>query len=211
MTPEEFLKSGIKTPDDLIGKARSVAQIFCAKAKSNDIAPIRLLFYGQPGIGKSAVCRLIANTLSVHPYMIHHVSAGQLSVEKIREWMEGFQYVNEAWGVFWIEEVDAVNPAVEVLLLQFLDELPTRNAVLVTSNEQMSGISGRFTSRCKAIRFAKPSVDEVETFLMDRWPELKETAREIAESNNGDVRASLNDAQMALDVDRYTDKPKEAT
>jgi DNA polymerase III delta prime subunit len=92
-------------------------------------------------------------------------------------------------------------------LLQFLDELSDRHAVLVTSNEQMSGISQRFQSRTQAIKFEKPSVDDVEEFLRSRWSELGDAAREIAEANNGDVRASLNDSQMHLDVEKYSKKP----
>jgi replication-associated recombination protein RarA len=203
MTPEEFIKNGPKVPDDLIGKARNVARVFYARAKKGSVLPIKLLCYGKPGIGKSAVCKIIANALASHPSTIRHISAGQVTAEQVREWMAGFHYHYDAWQVFWIEEVDAVNPAVEVMLLQFLDELPDRHAVLATSNEQMSGISQRFQSRCHAIRFEPPSVDIVADFLQKRWPELGITACEIAEANAGDVRASLNDAQGQLDCLKY--------
>ena len=204
MSPEEFIKSGPQKPEDLIGKARSVAQVFCARARSGVVSPIKALFYGSQGIGKSAVCKIIANHLVDHPIMLRHLSAKQITAEMIRDWMRDLQYKNDQWRVFWIEEVDAVNPDVEVLLLQFLDELPDKNAFLATSNEQMSGISPRFQSRCQAVKFEKPAVDEVEKFLLHHWSKLgKKVAHEIAESNGGDVRASLNDAQGALDMEKY--------
>jgi len=203
MTPEDFIQEGAKTPDDLIGKAQRVAKVFCGRAKSGDTKSIKLLCYGDPGIGKSATCKMVANTLVEHSSSIRHISAASLSAEQVRDWLHDLRYSYDNWNVYWIEEVDAVNPAVEVLLLQFLDELPAKHAALFTSNEQMSGISDRFQSRTQAIHFERPSVDEVEKFLLKKWPALKEAAGEIAEANNGDVRASLNDAQMHLDTAKY--------
>lgn len=203
MTPEEFIKDGPKKPEDLIGKARKIAKVMCARAKGGNPRPIKLLFYGNPGIGKSAVCRLIANTLADHPSSIRHMSAVQVTVDNVRDWMTELRYHTDQWKVFWIEEVDSVNPAVELLLLQFIDLMSNKHALLVTSNEQMSGITPRFQSRCQAIRFEEPTVDEIVEMLVGRWPELGEAAREIAESNMGDVRASLNDAQGELDKRLY--------
>ena len=203
MTPEEFVRNGPQKPEDLIGKAKTVAQVFYARAKSGKTMPIKLLCYGPPGIGKSATCKIISMALVEHPVSLRHLSAKQVTVEHIRDWMSELRYVNDQWRVYHIEEVDAVNPDVETLLLHFMDLLPEKTAVLATSNERMSGIEDRFQSRMQAIRFDKPSVDDVEKFLKGRWPELKDAAREIAEWNNGDVRASLNDAQMALDVEKY--------
>ena len=204
MTPEEFIATGPQTPEDLIGKARSVAQVFIAKIRSGNIAPIRLLCFGPPGIGKSATCKIIANVLVDHPVYLRHMSAKEITVEHVRDWMHEISYYNDRWRAYWIEEVDAVNPDVETLLLQFMDKLPERNAVLVTSNERMSGIEDRFQSRCKAIKFERPSVGEVERFLLARWPELGAVvAREIAEANNGDVRASLNDCQLEIDFRKF--------
>ena len=203
MKPSELIRKGPQTTEDLIGKARSVAQVYHAKAQSGDTDPIKLLCYGPPGVGKSATCRIIANALAIHPSSISHLSASELTVDQVKGWMHEFGYHHEQWRVFWIEEVDAVNPAVEVLLLQFIDKMPDKHAILVTSNEKMSGIEDRFQSRMQAIRFDHPEVDDVEKFLIGRWPELGIIVREIAEANNGDVRASLNDVQGELDLRKF--------
>lgn len=203
MTPEEFLNNGPQSMDDLIGKARVVARIFYEKAKSGDDCPLRLLFHGMPGIGKSAVCKIIANSLSGNPSMVRHISAAQLTAEMVREWMNDFCYVRDDWSVYWIEEVDGVNEAVETLLLQFMDKMPKKSAILMTSNEKMTGLETRFTSRTKVIKFESPKTEEVENFLIGRWPELGEVAKEIAVNNNGDVRASINDAQLVFDKKKF--------
>jgi replication-associated recombination protein RarA len=207
LSPEQFLKDGIKTPDDLIGHARKVAKVFCGRAKSDEIAPFRLLFCGPPGVGKSACARIIAEATAKTSLRIWHISAKQVTVDMVRNWMTDFSYVQRDWNVFWIEEIDAVNPEVEVLLLQFLDKMPSLNAVICTSNEAMSGLEERFTSRFKVVKFERPSVDEVKKLILKHWPKIgAKAAGEIAKSNNGDVRAALNDVQMELDVAKYGEK-----
>ena len=203
MSPEELVRIGPESPSDLIGKAAVVAKMFCSRIASGETQPIKLLCYGDPGIGKTAVCRIIANSLVSHPTMIRRVSAVQLTVDTVRDWIDGLRYRNMDWRVYWVEEVDAMSPAVEVLMLQFLDNMQIKTAALFTSNEAMSGISGRFQSRTQAIKFERPSVADVEKFLKYHWPELKGVAKEIAEATNGDVRAAILDAQFHLDVKRY--------
>jgi replication-associated recombination protein RarA len=202
-TPAEVLMKGVRCPDDLIGKAQQVAKVYTAWAKSGKSSPMRMLFYGPPGVGKSAVCKLLANALVTHSTKIRRISAKQATPDLLRDWLMDFKYQCADWRVYCIEEVDAVSPDCEVLLLQLADEMPERTALLVTSNEEMTGLSSRFQSRMKAIRFNRPTVKEVEKFIIDRWPELKNVAKEIASANNGDIRASLNDCQFELDVREY--------
>jgi DNA polymerase III delta prime subunit len=121
----------------------------------------------------------------------------------MRDWLHDLRYRSDEWRVYWIEEADALNREVEVLMLQFLDDMPEKTAALLTSNESMSGISGRLQSRTQVIRFDRPSTNDVASFLLRHWPELENDASEIANTNGGDIRASLNDAQMHLDVKRY--------
>ena len=206
MTPDDFIKNGPQKPEDLIGKGQTIARLFIDKVKSGVVSPIKILCYGQPGIGKSATCKIIARALVRHSSEMRHMSAKAISVDHIKDWMQDFAYVSDQWRVYLIEEVDEVNSDVETLLLHFMDELPDRSAILVTSNEKMSGIEDRFQSRCRTFKFERHPAKEVEKFLLSRWPELGEAAREIAESTNGDVRASLNDAALELDNRKYGKK-----
>ena len=203
MTPADLLATGPGGPAEMIGKAASVARVLCGRAASGETRPIKALLYGDPGVGKSAICRMVANRLVEHSAGIHHASGCQVSPDTVRDWLHDLHYRLDGWRVFWIDEVDSVSPGVEVLLLQLLDLLPDCNAALFTSNATMTGITARFQSRTQAIQVERPAAAAVERFLLERWPGLGEAAREIAEANGGDVRASLNDAQMQLDAEKY--------
>lgn len=203
-SPNQLLQTPPTSTDDLIGKAAMIARIYSEKAKSTDSSAWKFLFHGKPGIGKSAVCGILARALTQHSSSIIHVSAAELKAEQIREWMvDAFSYRRTDWRVYWIEEVDSLSPAVQTLMLQFLDRASDYVAVLMTSNEELTGLSRRFQSRAQTVRFTPPSVEQVATFLREHWPELGEAVSEIAEANAGDVRASLNDAQTALTAITY--------
>ena len=204
MTPADLLARGPGAPAELIGKAASVARVLCGKAASGGPRPIKVLLYGDPGVGKSAICRMVAGCLAEHSSAIHHASGSQVSPDTVRDWLHDLHYRLSGWRVFWIDEVEAVSPGVEVLLLHFLDRLPDCNAALFTSNATMAGITARFQSRTQAMLIERPAAAAVERFLLDRWPNLGAAAREIAAANGGDVRASLNDAQMQLDAEKYS-------
>jgi DNA polymerase III delta prime subunit len=182
----------------MIGKAARIVMAMRRQVARG--GPIRLLLYGQPGVGKSAACGVIVREIACHSSAVSHVSAAQLTADHVRDWMLGTFYASDGWRVYRVEEADAVSPQVEVLLLQFLDKLPARHAALFTSNASLAGITGRFQSRCTAVQVDPPTPTEIETFLRTRWPDLGDAASEIAASCGGDVRAALNDAQMELDT-----------
>jgi len=202
--PIEFLTVGPLKPSDLIGKAGIVTRVMLGRISAGATDPIRTIFYGDPGTGKSAICRMMALALLKHASGLRHMSAAQVTADNVRDWLGEMRYRSDDWRVWWIEECDAVSPQVEVLMLQFLDEMPARCAALFTSNVSLGNLSQRFQSRCQTHKIVPPKAEDVAAMLHTRWPEIgRKVCHQIAEQNAGDVRASLNDAQMAIDVERY--------
>lgn len=192
-SPDEFMP---RCPADFLGNAGRIAQVQIAKAARP--GRIRLLLYGEPGCGKSAACRVIAEHIA-QAHNVSRLSASQLNAETMREWISEGRYRRSEWRVYHLDECDAINPTVEILMLQFLDDLPPLSAVLCTSNLGMGQLTDRFQSRFQCIEVKRPTLPQVEDFLLGHWPELGEKARQIALATNGDVRAALNDAQARLD------------
>jgi len=201
MSPDDLIGTVFESPEQLIGKASVVGRVYLRKVQAGLARPLKLLLYGDPGVGKSAVCVILAQAMTSHATGVHHASAKEISPEMVRVWLHDIRYYPQTrWRVFVVEEIDAVSSDVETLFLQLLDRLPDHNAFLCTSNSELTNLTARFQSRTKAIRVDAPTVGEVEAFLLKHWPALGAVAHEIAEANGGDVRASLNDAQMELDA-----------
>lgn len=188
-----------KVPDDLIGRAGMIARLAISRVERG-ADRLRYLLYGPPGTGKSAACRMIAAAMDTESVYVSHVSAAQLTAEIVRGWIDEGRHHQTNWTVRHIDECDQINPTVELLMLQMMDELPERNAVLCTSNLAMDQLTDRFQSRFQCVEIPRPMAGEVATFMARNWPGLgKAHANEIANKTNGDVRAALNDAAMQLD------------
>lgn len=204
MTPERILALGPQSWQDLIGPARLIARVQCAKAAANaDGTPVRLLVHGEPGCGKSSICRLVAEALRPR-FTIGRVSGQHVSADDVREWIsDTYLGGHGAWTVRIVEEADALSAAAQVLILQYIDLMPSWHALLCTSNQTLSALEDRFQSRFQCIAVKRPSVHDVADFIRERWAEIAEHSTAIAQGNAGDVRASLNDAQTHLDVARF--------
>jgi DNA polymerase III delta prime subunit len=184
----------------LIGMAGQIAKVQIARVDQRRASRIKLLLHGDPGCGKSAACRLIGDGIA-REHSISRLSACQLNADMVRDWLHECRYSRSEWRVYHLDECDAINPTVGVLMLQFLDEVPPMTAVLCTSNESLGELSDRFQSRFQTIQVRRPAPDHIADFLAGRWPKLADVAQEIAGQCGGDVRAALNDAQAHLDFE----------
>jgi replication-associated recombination protein RarA len=198
MMPDDFTPM---LPADLVGIPGKVARTQIAKARRSKDGRIKVLLTGPPGCGKSSACRVIASQIA-KPHEISRVSAGQLTADMVRDWIANGHYRRDSWQVYHLDECDAINPTVEILMLQMLDELPPATAVLCTSNSGMGDLSERFQSRFQVVQLGRPSTTEVAEFLAARWADAgARRLGEIAQGTGGDIRAALNDLQGYYDVE----------
>ena len=203
MIPTEFKP---RTFADLIGPAHKVGVILDAKIRRIKAAKptaSKLLFYGEPGTGKSSLARLATEALAGHDYSIERVSGVKTNVELVNGWLRtlGTASLFGDWQIKLIEEMDRVTPAAQDLLLDYLDKLPHGCAVIGTSNSQLEGLQARFQTRFQTWQVDAPSTEEIAEFLRSKWPELStQHASMIAVGSGGNVRAALLDAESQLDV-----------
>jgi len=189
--------------DDIIGHARKIADIQLKKLNAGKLNRLFLLLTGKPGCGKSSVCRVLAKSLA-DPINVIDVSACELNVDRVREWIQdlGYAKLYGDWTVYIINECDEINRQVEILMLQLLDKAKKHVAILCTSNKA-NALIDRFQSRFQHHEVTPPAAHEIEKFISNKWPELKEVAGGLANSCAGDVRQSLADGQTWLDNKEY--------
>lgn len=176
----------------LIGPA-GVLEARLAAAIAQVGGPLKLLFWGEPGVGKSEVSGRLARMLT-HPVEIERVNGADVGVDEVREWAARSHCSSlfSAWRVQIIEEIDKVSERAQVNLLTYLDELPAQRAVLATSNHSQDTIPPRLWTRFERYEVKAPTPEEIRG-LLTQVPE--DVAAMLATTCAGNVRAALLDAK----------------
>lgn len=161
----------------------------------------KFLFYGPPGVGKTSLARILARDLAETPFNITEVSGVNVNVELVRKWQAaiGLSTLFGDFQVRMIEELDRVPRDAQDLLLNYLDNLPSRVAFIGTSNLRIDLLAERFQTRLRTWKILGPSTQELIPFLRRVGGVDAATAAIIAVGCGGNVRAALLDCQNARD------------
>ncbi len=191
-------------PADFIGGARKVGDILAAKAvrlRKADSGNLKALLYGPPGVGKTAVARMVAQSIG-SPFSLEAVNGRSVSVALVQEWQRQAAYRSmfDGFTVRIVDELDTCPPAAQDLLLTFLDNLPDGWAFLGTSNLDLNQLVPRLQTRLQHFKVEAPVTSELTKFLrgVARVPET--VAAQIAVGSAGNVRAALLDLESWQDV-----------
>jgi len=155
---------------ELIGPASLVLATVRHLLETRFKEKVAILLDGDPGVGKTAICDIVALDLAGTPHAVERVNGQSLTVDLVRNWAQNGMYGNlfSPWTVKRIDEIDKASPAGVSEMLTFLDYQPRKFAVLATTNEfakLREANKGRLESRFIRFRVDAPSVEETAAFL----------------------------------------------
>jgi len=156
--------------------------------------PVKLLFYGPPGVGKSEVARALALKLT-HAVEIDKVNGRDCGVDVIRDWSIRCHSTSlfSPWRVFIIEEMDAMSDGARINILSFLDDLPDQQAVICTTNNY-DKMPERIRSRFERHEILSPTEAEIKALLLEKKGVGETAAEMLSVTCAGNVRAAMLDA-----------------
>jgi len=166
-----------------------------------------LLLYGPPGVGKTSLVEAAANELGFE--LLELNASDHRSAEAIRRTVGVAAFKKPLFGkgiIILLDEIDGIAPKEDAGGLRALIEIirETRNPIIMTANDPWKDQLRPLREVSELVRF-KPLTTTQIVALLQRICDLegieceREALRYIAEVNQGDVRACINDLQAVAE------------
>jgi len=176
----------------LIGHAGHLAATL--RSELDTTRPVKLLFHGEPGIGKTKLAEAVAESLG-NKWDVEAVNGRNVTIDLVREWQHSLHSsMFGSWKVKIINEADLMTAPAQDLMLSVLDEMPAQRAIICTSNLSLKDFQTRFHTRFIKKKVEPPTQEEIANLLCEHGLPADQAAF-IAVACGGNVRAALNDAE----------------
>jgi putative ATPase len=143
------------------------------------------ILWGPPGVGKTTLARIYANTLEANFYELSAVSAGKADIKKIVD------AEVEGKKVLFLDEIHRFNKAQQDYLLPFVESGVLTLIGATTENPSFEVISA-LLSRCRVFILKELSEEDMDEILRRTGLIDNEAARQwLVRMANGDARQAL--------------------
>ena len=191
----------------LLGKGKVLRRLI----ESDQISS--MIFWGPPGVGKTTLARIIANTTKAAFIDFSAVTSGIKEIRAVMQKAEGNRQCGEKTIVF-VDEIHRFNKAQQDAFLPFVEKGSIILIGATTENPSFE-VNSALLSRCKVFVLQELKTDELVQLLKRALTDEKgfgsqqiniddELLEMIAVFANGDARTALSTLEMAVlngDVD----------
>ena len=196
--------------EDIIGKDKLLYRAIKADRLSS------IILYGPPGVGKTTLAKVIANTTAADFRQINATVAGKKDMEDV---VDAAKRNLGGYGkktILFIDEIHRFNKAQQDFLLPYVED-GTIILIGATTENPYFEVNGALISRSRIFELKPLSKENILTLIhralnSDRGvksfhAEITEDAAEfLADIADGDARAALNAIELAvLTTDRSSD------
>lgn len=189
-----------KTLDEYIGQEHLVGKngVFSKFIESGNVPSF--ILWGPPGVGKTTLARIVANSLGRKFFSLSAINAGVKDVREILEKAKGERFFNTPSSFLFIDEIHRFNKSQQDSLLGAVEQGVITLIGATTENPSFEVISP-LLSRCQ-VYVLKPLENKDLQILLDRAVSqdiiLKERGVTVEETealftfSGGDARKLLN-------------------
>ncbi|MEQ8153438.1 MAG: replication-associated recombination protein A [Clostridiaceae bacterium] len=185
----------------ILGEGKILSRII----KSNRIS--NMIFYGPPGVGKTTVANIIAETSNKRFYKLNATNASLKDIQEIVADLDTFMGISGV--VLYLDEIQNFNKKQQQSLLEFIED-GRITLIASTTENPFHYIFKAILSRSTIFEF-KPleKADVIEALKRARElaqndykgveVEVSDEAYDfLADASNGDVRKAINGLEVAL-------------
>jgi putative ATPase len=191
-----------QTLEELVGQSHLTGKGSILRTAIENKKIPSIIFWGLPGVGKTTIAGIIANTLQKPFYTLSAISAG---VKEIREVIE--EAKNKDGVILFIDEIHRFNKSQQDALLGAVEKGIITLIGATTENPSFE-VNSALLSRCQVYVLKSLQQDDLiallntallkDTYLSKKKIELKET-ESLVRIANGDARKLLNLLEIVCD------------
>jgi len=193
-----------KTLADYVGQTKLVGKgSFLRRAIDDGFVP-SMIFWGPPGVGKTSLAQVIANSLKQSFFTLSAISSGVKDVREVIERAKKQTFFNQGRPILFIDEIHRFSKSQQDSLLGAVEQGVVTLIGATTENPSFEVISA-LLSRCQVYVLESLSKDELvylineavdkDEILKNKKIELQETEA-LLRVSSGDARKLYN----ALDI-----------
>lgn len=187
----------------LVGEGAVLRKMIEAKRISS------FLLWGPPGVGKTTLAQIVANTMEVPFYTLSAVTSGVKDVREVIQRAEGNRFFSAASPILFIDEIHRFSKSQQDSLLGAVEK-GTVTLIGATTENPSFEVIRPLLSRCQLYVLKSLEKDDLmqllqraiteDIYLKERKITLKETAAMMRYSG-GDARKLLNILELVVESD----------
>lgn len=193
-----------KSLNDYVGQTKLVGKgSFLRRAIDDGFVPSMIL-WGPPGVGKTSLAQVIANTLKQSFFTLSAISSGVKDVREVIEKAKKQTFFNQGRPILFIDEIHRFSKSQQDSLLGAVEQGVVTLIGATTENPSFEVISA-LLSRCQVYVLEELTKDEL-VFLINEAiekDEILKTKKVDLQENEALLRVSGGDARKlynALDI-----------
>ena len=176
----------------------------------NNGQPHSMILWGPPGVGKTTLAKIVAESADAHFEAISAVLSG---VKEIRAAIAVAQQQRDAQGrktLLFVDDVHRFNKSQPDAFLPYVEDGTVIFIGATTENPSFE-LNNALLSRCRIYVLKSLSLDDIKTILANALPQLnknnktaitidKDAMELLANAADGDARRALNLVEIAADL-----------
>ena len=190
-----------RTLDELVGQRHVLAERSALRLAIEGDRPPSMILYGPPGVGKTTIARIVAETTGAAFEELSAVSARVDDVRRVIKESRERLGANGARTILFLDEIHRFNKAQQDALLPAVESGLVTLIGATTENPYFE-VNAALLSRCTVIELEPLSEEELATVVRRGAAELgadpgDEVAAAIVRRAGGDARAALSTLELA--------------
>ena len=195
--------------DEIVGQLHIIGKdkLLYRAIKADRLGSI--ILYGPPGVGKTTIARVIANTTKSYFCKLNATNAGIKDLEKIIEEAKFNQNAYQKGTILFIDEIHRFNKGQQDYLLPFVED-GTVVLIGATTENPYFEVNSALISRSIVFELHPLSVENIKTLILravnDKTDGMgiyngvidDDAVMFLAEISNGDARTALNAVELGI-------------